>query len=386
MINNYGFGTNSLGGASNSSSAPSSGGNSYGRVVEIILDSFHPKYEDYGKSQSLNGIFYRELNAPLKEDEETELRFAYCDKSNQKRIPVKGEIVYLETKPSEQRVQGQPVTTKTYWSSIISMWNHPHHNAYPDTNQSGESTNDFGEYFTELDKIAPLQAFPGDDIWEGRNGQSIRFNGTKYDSNELTDDSNNGKPLVLISNGQKEPQNSIDPVVENIDEDPSSIYLTSDHTIPLTQANEKRDAFDEEPEKADTYKGSQVIVNGGRLYFNAKDEGAFISSKETIGLNSKIIGIDGEQYVGIDAKKIYLGTTAFKEQEPALKGQTSTDWLDDLVSLLEGLAKTLATTPPAPPTYIGALIKEGIKLQIQLPKLKSLLTQLHSKKVYIDNK
>lgn len=385
MITNNGFGYLSLGATQTTTGSPSAGGN-FGRVVDIILDQFHPEYEQFGRSQCINAVFYRELNSEYIEDEESVLRIAFCNHTSLRRIPVKGEIVYLETRPSEQRGEGIPVTTKTYWRDIISIWNHPHHNAYPDTNQSGESINDFGKHFEEQDKIAPLQAFPGDDIWEGRNGQSIRFNGTKYDSNIIIDNSNNGKPVTLISNGKKTPNDSLNPIVEDINEDPSSIFLTSDHTITLTQANEKREAFDEEPEKADKYKGSQVVINSGRLFFNARDEGAFISSKEVIGFNSKVIGIDGKDYIGLDAKKIYLGTSAFEEKEPALKGQTSTDWLDDLVGLLEGLAKTLATTPPAPPTYIAGLVKEGIKLQIQLPQLKSLLKQLHSRKVYIDNK
>jgi len=385
MAYNFGFGVTNMSSGVNTNSSNSFYGSKFGRVVDVILDQFHPLYETYGKSQSINGVFFRSLSSPYKEDTEEPLDFAFCSNSYLKRIPLKGEIVSLKSNPSDDRLT-DPTKSKTYWIDIISIWNHPHHNAYPDSIQSGDSENDFGKYFEEQDKIAPLQAFPGDDIWEGRNGQSIRFNGTKYDSNTITDNSNNGKPVTLISNGKKTPDDSLNPIVEDINEDPSSIFLTSDHTIALTQANEKRDAFDSEPEKADKFKGSQVIVNSGRLYFNARDEGAFISSKEMIGFNSKIIGIDGEKYIGLDAKKIYLGTTAFEEKEPALKGQTSTDWLDDLVSLLEGLAKTLATTPPAPPTYIGALIKEGIKLQIQLPQLKSLLKQLHSRKVFIDNK
>lgn len=371
----------------NTAGAPISAppGNIYGRVVDVVLDNFHPKYDTYGKSQSLNGVIYRPITDTIEEEGDVPLDFAYCLDKNLHRIPVKGEIVLIVTRLSEERT-ASITTEKPYWSSVVPLWNHPHHNAYPDTKQNGEGDNDFGDNFEEKDNIAPLQAFPGDVIIEGRHGQSIRFNATKYDSNEIVTDDNNGDPTILISNGQKEAPNSLDPVIEDINEDPSSIYLTSNHTIALEQANEKRDAFEEEPDKADSYEGSQVIINGGRLYFNAKEEGAFISSKEMIGLNSKIIGIDADDTIGLDANKIYLGTGAFEESEPALKGETSTTWLDDLVSILEALANTMATTPPAPPTYIGGLVKEGVKMKAQLPKLKSLLTKLHSKKVFIDKK
>lgn len=359
-------------------------GSSIGRVIDVILDSFHPEYDNFGKSQALNGVFYKLLSDSKEQTEETQYKFAYCNNQNILRVPLPGELVTIVSRPTEER-SGTPTRFKTMWGEIVKVWNHPHHNAYPDDSAT-DGENDFGENFEELDTIAPMQTFPGDDIIEGRHGQSIRFNGTKYDSNTITDDSNNGMPITLISNGQKEPPNPIDPVVEDINEDPSSIYMTSDHTIELIQAHEKRDAFEEEPEKADAYKGSQVIINGGRLYFNAKEEGAFISSTEMIGLNSKVVGIDADDYIGLDAKKIYLGTGAFEESEPALKGETSTVWLDDLVSLLEGLANTMATTPPAPPSYIGALVKEGVKLKAQLPQLKTLLSKLHSKKVFIDKK
>tara|TARA_X000001316_G_C921099_1_gene35393 strand:+ start:690 stop:1844 length:1155 start_codon:yes stop_codon:yes gene_type:complete len=384
VITNNGFGYSSLGGSYNSSTT-SAGGSNFGRVVDIILDSFHSKYDDYNKTQSINGVFYRELNAAYQEDEESELRFAFCDRSTLKRIPLKGEIVLLETKPSEQREEGLPVTTKTYWRDIVSIWNHLHHNAYPDPNQSGESTNDFGEYFEEQDKVAPLQAFPGDDIFEGRHGQSIRFNGTKYDSNELIDDSNNGKPLTIISNGQKEPANSLDPVVENIDEDPSSIYLTSDHSIPLTQANEKRDSWNDEPEKADKYKGSQILLNAGRLYFNAKEESILLSGTEAIGANAKTINLDGEDYAAIDAKKIYLGAIARKkEDEPVLLGQTTTDLLEDMLAQFQTIVKGMATAPGAPPAYVAKMIATSNGVLPQIPALRNRLPLLHSKKVFTE--
>ena len=360
--------------------------NRFGRVVDVIMDPFHPRYNEFDQSQSLYGVLYRPLGKKREESEDEPTNFAYFAGGNIKQIPLKGEIVELTAYPNSKRKL--PSSTKVYWTKIIPLWNHVNHNAYPDTLQftDQETKADLGEYFEESDKVNNLQLFPGDLSFEGRHGNTLRFGGTKFDSNELTDDSNSGFPYTILRNGQAEAGDATDLVVEDINEDLSSLYLVSDHTVPLEQAHEKRDGFNEEPEKADVYKGNQVLLNSGRLYFNAKEEGAYISAKDSIGLNAKVIGIDSDDYIGLDSKKIYLGTTAFDEEEPALKGQTSTDWLDDLVSLLEGLAKTMATTPPAPPTYIAALVKEGAKLQVQLPKLKSVLKQLHSKKVYIDNK
>lgn len=384
------FSTGFMQGRGSSAASGGGGGSSptstFARVVDVLTDSFHPKYDDYGGSQSINGVFYRTLSSAKLEEDDTQLRFAFCSNVNIKRVPLKNEIVEIVSLPSERRSTG-PGSTKPYWRQVVPMWNHPHHNAYPDTIQyeDQESEAEFGDYFEESDKVNPLQLFPGDLSIEGRHGQSIRMTGTKYDSNIWIDDSNNGQPLTIIRNGQKEAGTGDESVLEDINEDKSSIYLTSDHTVELTQANEKRAAWSEEPEKADKFKGSQVIINSGRLYFNAYDEHALLSAKEGIGLNAKTISLDGEEYVGLDAKKIYLGAAALqKEHEPVLKGKTSTDWLEDLTKQVESLANTLAKLPPAPPAAIAKLIASGNAILPLVKVLKNKLPQLHSKKVFTE--
>lgn len=384
------FNTGFMQGRGSSAVSRGGGGSSptstFARVVDVLTDSFHPKYDDYGGSQAINGVFYRTLSSAKLEEDDTQLRFAFCSNVNIKRVPLKNEIVEIVSLPSERRSTG-PGSTKPYWRQVVPMWNHPHHNAYPDTIQyeDQESEAEFGDYFEESDKVNPLQLFPGDLSIEGRHGQSIRMTGTKYDSNIWIDDSNNGQPLTIIRNGQKEAGTGDESVLEDINEDKSSIYLTSDHTVELTQANEKRAAWSEEPEKADKFKGSQVIINSGRLYFNAYDEHALLSAKEGIGLNAKTISLDGEEYVGLDAKKIYLGAAALqKEHEPVLKGKTSTDWLEDLTKQVESLCNTLAKLPPAPPAAVAKLIASGNAILPLVKVLKNKLPQLHSKKVFTE--
>lgn len=385
MAFNTGFMQN-RGSSSGGSSGGSSPSSTFARVVGVITDSFHPNYDDYGGSQAINGVFYRTLSSAKLEEDDTQLRFAFCSNVNIKRVPLKNEIVEIVSLPSERRSTG-PGSTKPYWRQIIPIWNHPHHNAYPDTIQyeDQESQAEFGDYFEETDKVNPLQLFPGDLSIEGRHGQSIRMTGTKYDSNIWIDDSNNGQPLTIIRNGQKEAGSGDESVLEDINEDKSSIYLTSDHTVELTQANEKRAAWSEEPEKADKFKGSQVIINSGRLYFNAYDEHALLSAKEGIGLNAKTISLDGEEYIGLDAKKIYLGAAALqREHEPVLKGKTSTDWLEDLTKQVTSIANTMAKLPPAPPAAIAKMIASGNAIVPLLKILKNKLPQLHSKKVFTE--
>ena len=58
---------------------------------------------------------------------------------------------------------------------------------------------------------------------ESRHGSTIRLGGSKFDSNEITDGSNDGLPYMIISNGWKEPSNGVAPVIEDINEDANSI-------------------------------------------------------------------------------------------------------------------------------------------------------------------
>ena len=62
MFKSYGSGK----GAPGSGGGGSSRSTAFGRVVDVILDPFHPDYGDLGESQSLNGVFYRELDKLLK--------------------------------------------------------------------------------------------------------------------------------------------------------------------------------------------------------------------------------------------------------------------------------------------------------------------------------
>ena len=230
-----------------------------------------------------------------------------------------------------------------------------------------------------------MQSFPGDLIIEGRHGNSIRLTGTKYVSSPWIDNTNNNKPLTIISNGQKETDNGIDLIVEDINEDSTSIYLASDHKINLSPANKKRDSWKKNPIEVDQYKGSQVIINGGRLFFNSRDESILMSSKKDFGVNAKSVHLDGEEMVSIDGDKIYLGQAALnREDEPVLLGQRTVDLLLNFISSFEEIIRTMATMPPAPPAAIAQMMVTANAILPTLPSLKNGLKRLPSKKVYTE--
>ena len=364
------------------SGVPGGGGGLYGRVIDIIMDANHPEYPNKGASSSLYGIFFRELSRPYNESRDSKTDFAYCQTDSISRIPLLGEIVKIEAQPNEDRDKNSR-STKLFWTKVVNMWNHPNHSASP---LGSVEENDFGEYFKESIEVNPLQAFPGDVIMQGRHGNTIRLGGTNFDSNIFSEESNNGKPYAIIKVGQEPLEPHFDPTVEDINKDKSSIYLTSDHTLELEEATTKGQGYKkgDEPELANSYKGAQVVINSDRLFFNAREESALIAAKETISISSEKVAIDGEDYIGLDAKKIYLGVGSQQESEPALKGETTKMWLEGLVLTLKTTAQTLAAAPPVGTPYAIAASAAFGALAVALETQANAIPFLKSKKVFID--
>lgn len=355
----------------------------FGRVVDVVLDESSPYWDEYGRSQAINGIRYRPLDKANQQDEDAILPFAYCANSHVISVPLKNEIVIITSLPSENRA-GNSLQTKSYWFSIVNIWNSPHHNAYPDTLQDGDGKADLGEDFEEVDTVAPLQTYPGDILISGRHGNTVRLGGTKHEYNTLTEEADNGKPFIIVKNKMKEPEDGMSLSSEDINEDGSSIYMVSDHIVPLEEASTTANSWEEPADVAGVYKGDQVVVNGGRLFFNAYEEGAFIAAKDYIGLASKEVHIDGDDMVSLDGKKIYLGTVALKrEAEPVLLGQTTQDWLTTLIDNLDTLLQTLSKPGP-PPVYVAKAVATSTALLGGIKQLKSQIRLLSSKKVYTE--
>ena len=350
------------------------------RVVDIILDDTHPEWETYGKMEALGAIKYRVIGEYQDESDPTKLDIAYPISSNFKNYPLLNEIVLLTSAPALDRDESNSNNSRSYYTTIVNIWNNPHVNAFPDSQQGIE---ELGYNFEDKANVAPLQPFQGDLIIEGRQGQTVRFTGVDHD--KMFVENNDQKPITIISNGKSgaSPDSTI---VENIDDDPASMYMVEDHVVKLTQANEKRDAWDGEPDKADTYQGSQILINSGRLFFNAKEESVLFSATDAIGGNAKRVSFDGEEYVAVDATKVYLGTEAFGEREPVLLGATTQAWMKDLLSELERLGKALAAVVPAGSSAGGlAQIKShGASMASPLGQIKKAIDDLDSLKVFTE--
>ena len=355
-------------------------GTRYGRVLSIVLDNTVPVYDIHGQRLPIGAIKYRDIAETT--GVETTEGTAIPATTGIKQYPLVTEVVELSQGPTSD-IQTDKTQFTTYYGRTVNLWGSPHHNALPEP-ETDQSTM-LGQDVVELSDVNPLFPFPGDTLIEGRQGQSIRIGGNKSPQNPLVDASNNGKPYILISNGQLKTDNGIDHIVEDINKDPNSIYLLSDHKTPLRLANVKRDSYDIAPLASNKFIGNQVIVTGGRLYLNAKGDSVIISAKESIGLSAKTVNIDANTYFCVDATKIYLGKQArkTKKKEPVVLGLQLESWLEALLDQLEYVATAMgsATALGVPVT---SLVSTGPQIMAAAGLLRRRLPKFQSKKVFTE--
>lgn len=358
----------------------------FGRVQDIILSSSHPEFETYGGISSIGGILFRKIfdsDSSISEDDSSIL-FAYPASSNLKHIPLKNEIVEIIIDPGEA-IDENVKEQKLFYSRIINVFNTQHNNSYPNYKVDGFD-NVIGTGLPELEDITNLSLAPGDVVVEGRLGNSIRLSGYHIDNNSLSDQENNGIPYTIIKNSTNFSSDQDTPLVEDINNDDSSIYLTSDHSINLNTISNKRSSFksgDYTPDQINTFRGRQIAIDSGRVVLHAKDDIVEVNSKDSIHLNSERLNLDSKEYTAITGKKVYLGDEAYKENQPLILGQENEKWLRELLNLLSDLSLTLSTcTTPA--TTVGALTSFSATLTGYINSLTSKLDSLKSKKSFTE--
>lgn len=376
------------------------------RVTDIVLDETHPKFIEYGRWNGVGTINFEQVNTPEAKDVTKPIAKPFFPQF--KSFPLVNEIVLLFSLPDSN--MGVQDTSKIYYYlNAISIWNHPHHNAYPnifdgveDEEQKqdyqaieggsvrrveDESTeinlqgdNPTGGTFIERTNIHPILPFVGDNIFEGRFGNSIRLGSTTKSKglykNNWSESGEEGNPITILRNGQ--PTDSSDegwiPIVDNINNDLSSIYLTSNQLIPIKASSTNYTGISDEnvPEFPNQYKGNQVILNSGRVLLNSTTDSILLSSKKVISLSAKSdIGIATSGSIAIESGELKLGGS--NAEQPAVLGDIFLDRLSGVMAGLSAVVTSLSQEPslvltPAPAT---ALIETLNQFQAAIDDFKS---------------
>ena len=233
----------------------------------------------------------------------------------------------------------------------------------PNKAASGEFT--VGDPFVPNPLIRQLQPSFGDVIFNGRLGQSIRF-GSNPDTLE---------PNILIRAGQLTDaeafgktadvddlkENANKPVMEDINADGSSLWITTDQEVPLEVAIES--------DLTPTIDGKQIILNSDRLLFNAKNGG------DIFCYSANDINFIATTQIVVESPKILLGNV--EATEPMVKGQVLVDLLLELIGILDGIHTVPTPAGPIPKfnvaqTTTGPLAKAFADIK---RKVKDILSE-----------
>lgn len=204
--------------------------------------------------------------------------------------------------------------------------------------------------------ISPLQPYEGDKILLGRWGNSIRFGSTistipenYYHKSPSWKGDVDGDPIIILANGQKNLE-SKEFVVEDIENDNSSLYLTSTQKIP----DEFKFSTTTDPNNINNFNGSNFIGIAERVILRSKTNRTIIDSAKDILFNTP-----GNVKIGGDT-----------DTTPIPQG-------DKLVNVLDKIAQILAQ---------GNLVQGSIASPIaktSLVELNSMITEIKSKNVFI---
>jgi hypothetical protein len=359
-----------------------------GKVYAVMLSpSSVPKkiWEQNGSWSGIGTIIYQEYREDteiplidLTDEFLNTLPTALPLYPSQKYFPLPGEIVLLMDLPSAP----SPVTDKTnetYYLSPINAWNSPQFNGL----FIEEDKNILYNSFIEDGNFRGLQTFEGDYLLEGRFGNSVRFGSTNKSGNEdLSPWSTNpvelqSNPIILLSNqhNYKLPGSELN--VENINLDGSSIYLTSNQSIPLNIGNVVLSSITSPTNLAD-YTKPQVVINADRTVISSKSDEILMFGKAGIELYSQGPVYLQSANVGLTMQdnRIYLGpyNNNTASPQPLILGTQLQEWLNDLTVALSNFASVLGPTFSQPEgTLLESVNSAASALQDSVAKLNEKL-------------
>ena len=380
------------------------------RVTDIILDENHPQYSSWN---DIGTILFEYIDDTFTTGQTKASPIFPQFKS----YPLINEVIFTISIPNNLDYDTKTVSLKYFYFNPIGIWNNPHNNALPnslpfsefyqnlqnkstynqnviDPEERGEQNepivylnsqkNSSQNTFVEKSNIYPLMPFMGDNIIEGRYGQSIRLGHTaKSDSskkNNWSENGENGDPIMILRNGQSPKVNEAGwvPTTENIKDDLSSIYLTSTQKLPFSLTNENFVSYTTPPELPSNYINPQIILNSDRVVINAKTDNVLISGNKSVGISSN-------RSINLEAKEVYMHSTDIRlgdkgATQPVLKGDIAVEYLKIIIQEIANLSTALKTIQ----IYTGPNVVGVPDASIQ-PVAKSACNNLEKVLDQIDN-
>ena len=199
--------------------------------------------------------------------------------------------------------------------------------------------------FSVNPNLKPMHVKPGDIVYHGRFGQSIKMSsGEGYEKAYKS-------PNIKIKVGQRlsalDKGKSIsifrgNPIDEDINDDGTSLFMTTDEKVPLTPATSKSPlhykSFKKKPRKFD---GKQIILNSDRLIFNSREKEFLCFAKKSqyfctddrfLVDSTKDMLFNTKKQMIVTSPKIFLGSKEAKE--PVVLGKQLQTLLEEIINTL----------------------------------------------------
>ena len=253
-----------------------------------------------------------------------QLLLAYPYQVYDKVYPLKGQIVRI--------LQLQYYTTVKVGVQVVNLYLPPYnilnnirHNSIPGLSQhkynQQKAQSSLGLTFSQTsDNVNEIYAQQGDIIHAGRCGQNIKFS---------SEDGQGKLPQTKIIN-RLQIGNIGKSVKQDINEDQSVIWLTSNKQVPIQVASKiSKKSIVNYPS---IFNGKQIILNSDRILFNSKVNQIMMFAKKDIYLSSDTnICLDSKQKIILNSNNIVLGLDG---QEPGVLGNKLTSVLNDMAAML----------------------------------------------------
>jgi hypothetical protein len=305
--------------------------------------------------------------------------------------PLLGELVYIIEglpSPSAQITSG---ATQKYYITAINLWGDVQTNA-----QTNNPKAPLGKYFTENASVRTLLNYEGDFIIQGRRGSAIRFGSTSRAAgnlNEWSDIGKEGNPITIISNGHAYDVKK-EYYLEQINKDASSIYLTSNQSIPLVTNNIPINPITS-PIVPSNYLNAQAIINSDRVILSTKKDDIMLLAYTNVEIGANnIINLNANTSIHLNVKPpkslstivgpsplILLGTKLNNQppDEPVLLGGKTATFLLSLLTALDSFALSLtATSTNSEGSPLAKVQGSAEALQTQLKPLYDKIETLKS--------
>jgi len=224
---------------------------------------------------------------------------------NIKRIPILGEQIIVVTSQTADS-NSKSKQKRKYYLHIVPIQTNLHNNSLPTANSTyssnnggdygatsagnpnssgGESDEDLGKGFVERTDVGSLQPFLGDVLIEGRFGHSLRFGyspteaeSTKqpsWESSKVED------PITILSNGRVNGGQYNKFIIEDVNDDKSSIWLTSSQKLKL-KPSQKNIGVGVKPQSS--FNQASAVINSDRIVLNSKTDYIILSSAKSVSV------------------------------------------------------------------------------------------------------